>query len=551
MSTIHNNTTPPPVRYISVPSQQDGWLVFRAIHQVSKLSISSKTWTHLLSQFPTLANEFTEFLREMEMQGMLFECRPTINGSTPFEFAVGPAPRLEKVTEADPGPFNTHLFGSKEARQDCKDDADDMDIDWQTDSDERVGGDGGGGICSWNRSDSNSESSESSSESDKELSIGCVFSNLTGDATLVAPRPASAEAAKDGRFAHLANYLKHTSPEEAGKLWTLVAIEYEYMLSTTGKDQLVYLSTHGLGVSFLHFRLEHSPKYYNYKAFTSGSPADVMSDSTPLQIQIASDLHTEFYGLSAGSAPRQLIIPRAPVLALLGDIGNAFSDSLRAFLHHQADNFEKVLFIIGNHELYNARKGQIQSVTEQWAWLKSVCEERDNIYLLEKDSIDLCGIRILATSLWSDIPDDMLQGAEMVMNDYALSYNHKDGEAPRKLTASETRQWYRENRQWLRGELDRARQEGIPTLVLTHHTPQMKGTSHPRYSSDPLTCCFSSDLTELLSFPVKAWACGHTHFNFDMHVGGTRLVSNQRGYKGQAKSDYRRDGLVLHIHPVL
>jgi hypothetical protein len=270
----------------------------------------------------------------------------------------------------------------------------------------------------------------------------------------------------------------------------------------------------------------------------------------PLQIQIASDLHTEFYGLHGCSATKHLIIPRAPVLALLGDIGIAFTDSLRAFLHLQADNFEQVLFIVGNHELYNVRRSK-RSVSEQMAWIKSVCEERDNIRLLEKDSIELCGIRILGTSLWSDIPDDMLQDAEMAMNDYALSYNHNEGETPRNLTATETRQWHRENLRWLRDELERARQDGTPTLVLTHHTPRLEGTSHPQYANNPLTCCFSSDLTELLSFPVKVWACGHTHYNFDIDIGGTRLLTNQRGYKGESNSDYYPDGVVLELYPIL
>jgi hypothetical protein len=47
--------------------------------------------------------------------------------------------------------------------------------------------------------------------------------------------------------------------------------------------------------------------------------------------------------------------------------------------------------------------------------------------------------------------------------------------------------------------------------------------------------CFSSDLRYLLRDPVKVWACGHTHYNFDTMIGDTRLVSNQRGYPGMKK----------------
>jgi hypothetical protein len=46
-----------------------------------------------------------------------------------------------------------------------------------------------------------------------------------------------------------------------------------------------------------------------------------------LRIQIASDLHIEFYG-TLDNVPSDIIIPRAPVLALLGDVGLAFTPLL-------------------------------------------------------------------------------------------------------------------------------------------------------------------------------------------------------------------------------
>lgn len=560
MNAIENDTDPPPppaLRYIAVPSQQgDEWLCFRAVHAVSGLPISCRTWAKLLSQYSTLGSEFTSFLRDLHLDGMLWECRGTSNknaSTTPFEFAIVAAPALEHVAEADPEPFSKHLFGSSTVPGEVSgSDQDSVEVECATES-EDASGDGNGDASRDGTSESSESSNDSSESNEQKVAIGCVFENFGGDATLVAPRPTSKALAKDNRFAHLANYIKLTPLEEAGNLWSLVATEYEKkMTEDADSEQPVYLSTNGLGVSFLSFRLERNPKYYNYKAFSQPelTPANTTPDSLPLQIQIASDLHTEFYGLHSTSAPLHLIVPRAPVMALLGDIGNAFTDSLRAYLHIQAGIFEKVLFIVGNHEFYNNGRTGTKSVTEQWAWLKRVCAERDNIYLLEKDSVDVCGIRILGTALWSDIPDDMLQDAEMAMNDYALCYNHKEGEDPRQLTSAETREWYQENVQWIRDELDKARQEGVPTVVLTHHTPHLNGTSHPRFAGDALSCCFSSDLTDLLTFPVKLWACGHTHYNFDMDFGGTRLLSNQRGYKGEANSDYRRDE-VLEIHPIL
>lgn len=66
------------------------------------------------------------------------------------------------------------------------------------------------------------------------------------------------------------------------------------------------------------------------------------------QLQIVSDLHLE--------APAAYdvfnITPRAPYLALLGDIGYAKDDGLFDFLRRQLANFRAVFFVFGNHEPY-------------------------------------------------------------------------------------------------------------------------------------------------------------------------------------------------------
>ena len=76
-------------------------------------------------------------------------------------------------------------------------------------------------------------------------------------------------------------------------------------------------------------------------------------------VQIASDLHLEFYSCPAEDAWREeeldrMIVPRAPVLALLGDIGIPTHPVYRSFLLRQAERFEAVLVITGNHEFYDS-----------------------------------------------------------------------------------------------------------------------------------------------------------------------------------------------------
>ena len=265
-----------------------------------------------------------------------------------------------------------------------------------------------------------------------------------------------------------------------------------------------------------------------------------------LRIQIVSDLHIEFYNRLKW-VPKDIIRPCAPVLALLGDIGLACTDLLRGFLHQQADRFETVLFLAGNHEFYNER-GSHKTIDEQIQWMREICAERDNLIFLEKDSIELCGVRILATTLWSYIPSSLQKLANNSMNDYALSYVRENGQL-RKLTAKDTCEWHQESVRFLKQELKRSRDIGEPVLVLTHHTPWLRGTSAPQYEGGDLNCCFSTDLSRFLKHPVQVWACGHTHWNFDMVVGddNVRLVSNQRGYDKREWATYDSEGVVLEI----
>ena len=266
-----------------------------------------------------------------------------------------------------------------------------------------------------------------------------------------------------------------------------------------------------------------------------------------LRIQIASDLHIEFYE-KMEDIP-EIIKPRAPVLALLGDVGLACSDLLRDFLFLQCSRFQQVLFLAGNHEFYNA-DGTKYSMTEQTDWMKRICSERDNLHFMEKDALVVEGVVILGTTLWSNIPDHMLKTAKRSLNDYRLTYNHRPGESPRRLRADETTDMYQLNIGWIRSELAKARENGQKVVVLTHHTPSMQGTSHPRFDGSDISCCFSSDLRLLLEKEgpnLVAWACGHTHYCFDFIVGTVRVCSNQRGYKFDPNESYREDGIVLEV----
>jgi hypothetical protein len=90
-----------------------------------------------------------------------------------------------------------------------------------------------------------------------------AFTSLGGDATLVAPCP------RDGRdFAHLARFLRCAAPSQRRALWREVGAAAR---RAAGQEPR-WLSTAGLGVSWLHVRLDTRPKYYRHAAYRA-SPA--------------------------------------------------------------------------------------------------------------------------------------------------------------------------------------------------------------------------------------------------------------------------------------
>lgn len=90
-----------------------------------------------------------------------------------------------------------------------------------------------------------------------------VFPNLSGDALLVAPTPNSARDAG----AHLATFLRHASANRRQALVEAIARAALAALD----DEPLWISTSGLGVAWLHVRLDRRPKYYTYAPYRSVS----------------------------------------------------------------------------------------------------------------------------------------------------------------------------------------------------------------------------------------------------------------------------------------
>lgn len=88
-----------------------------------------------------------------------------------------------------------------------------------------------------------------------------TFASLGGDATLIAP-------AQDGdiaNYTHLAAFARGAPRAQRRSLWRAVGVAAQRWLM--GGSGPMWLSTSGLGVYWLHVRLDSRPKYYTWDPF--------------------------------------------------------------------------------------------------------------------------------------------------------------------------------------------------------------------------------------------------------------------------------------------
>jgi hypothetical protein len=95
--------------------------------------------------------------------------------------------------------------------------------------------------------------------SDKVRDNVVSFANLGGDANLIVPLPLKIDAS----YGHLASFARTAPESQTQSLWRTVGEELQKHV----REQPVWLSTAGMGVAWLHVRLDDRPKYYGYSPY--------------------------------------------------------------------------------------------------------------------------------------------------------------------------------------------------------------------------------------------------------------------------------------------
>ena len=86
-----------------------------------------------------------------------------------------------------------------------------------------------------------------------------TFPNLGGDALLLVPKPLADAAC----YTHLARFLRDAPMSQIDELWQSTGRAMQERISGSP----TWLSTSGMGVAWLHLRLDSRPKYYRHESY--------------------------------------------------------------------------------------------------------------------------------------------------------------------------------------------------------------------------------------------------------------------------------------------
>ena len=244
-----------------------------------------------------------------------------------------------------------------------------------------------------------------------------------------------------------------------------------------------------------------------------------------MKIQIISDLHLEFGGISLPNVERDLLIIAGDL-----DIGKKPLEFIKKQI-----KISPVIYILGNHEFYHQN---FDEILDFWKNIKM-----HNFYFLEKSSVEIKNIRFLGAILWTDMNKGNkkdIQAAKLGLNDFTVIRKQN-----RKFTPEDSIILHNQSVKWLKTELKKEFKGKI--VVITHHLPSYRST-HKKFQNSSINSCFSSDLDNIIKkFKPNLWIHGHTHESFDYMIENTRIICNPRGYKNLEENKNFNPSFIVDI----
>ena len=228
-------------------------------------------------------------------------------------------------------------------------------------------------------------------------------------------------------------------------------------------------------------------------------------------LQFISDLHLE----RIFKAPL-LSKTDGKYLALLGDIGNPFKNNYLDFITQVSYKYEKVFVLSGNHEYWNDT-----SMEETDIRINTVTDKFSNVHYLNNDHYHLDNdYTVLGTTLWSHIDSRNREQNNRWGDHGNIKCQDKN------ITVDDINTLHSNCVTWLEQYLSKMKHKKI--IVLSHHLPSYKLIIQKYHKKQYINVHdrFASNLDYLISNPIEAWLCGHSHCKIDTKINDVHCAIN-------------------------
>lgn len=235
-----------------------------------------------------------------------------------------------------------------------------------------------------------------------------------------------------------------------------------------------------------------------------------------MKIRLLSDLHTEFrlpYKTASFSQYKG-----EDVLVLAGDIASGSTNVVDVIKFFKNQGFPHIVYVAGNHEYYGT------SIEDFNTKMAEKCSNLENVYFLNRNSVEINGVQFIGTTLWTNFRDDWF--AEKQAGRFIADFKYI-----RDFTTNDAKAAYLCDWDFISRET--FKHQDKKCVVVTHFLPTDSCISDrfrdPRLSD--LNPYFANDLAKKIEgFKDVTWLFGHTHDAIDKVCGSTRLVCNPHGY---------------------
>lgn len=241
--------------------------------------------------------------------------------------------------------------------------------------------------------------------------------------------------------------------------------------------------------------------------------------------QVITDIHLECMDEFPDFAK---LWPRlTPCLILSGDIGHISSPLWELFMEYVNENWDVVIYVLGNHEFYSCRHSH-DSLLESYK--TTIQEKWPKIHLLNNSHIGITH----AGQIWNIIGSIAWGSADfslvLSINDFRKikSYNNPR-EHLKPISVKEYQELHNRDMEFLIKSLDEIMIEGIPTVMVTHFPLTRDGTSDPIYANQKQSIknYYANELHDKIkNRSFLTVVSGHTHYKYDFIMDDVRYIGN-------------------------